>query len=585
MALLWANVVLSGVLMGLVYGLIALGLTIIFGVIRVVNFAHGAILVFGLYTGYWAGVWWGMPPIVGALLAGFLMFIVGYCLESLVVKRFVNRPYHAQFILFIGISLLLTGVQLIAFGPDPRPSVSQLSFETVSIGGVRLDLARLEAAAATTVLILTLAAFLKYSLFGRYIRAAADNRLGGLIVGIPIPKIYAITFGIGTACAGFAGALISPLFDAQPYLGIDFTLLAFVIVIVGGLGSFIGAMIGGLTNRGLTAIAAGVTMFIALAVLGAIFDSYLLSLLTIVFLFAFIGQSWSLMLGLGGQLSIGHALFVGIGAYSVAVLDIKYGLSPWLGLAMGAAIASAVGAALAWLSFRFEVRGIYFGLLTIAAAEFARVMFSGWNFVGGMQGLFFPAQSGDNSLLMLKGGARFYYFVALGAVAAGVGITAFIRASFLGYVWRAMRDDEDASRALGVKTFLHKVLVVSISGAWAAAGGGLLALVQGSIFPDSIMGMGISIDVLIGPIVGGLGTAFGPLIGALIIIPLDHLMSSLSDTIGLPGLNNVAYGLVLIAVVWLLPDGVWPVLIGRFRSQEEVRPLRSQVVQTLEVRQ
>ena len=319
-------------------------------------------------------------------------------------------------------------------------------------------------------------------------------------------------------------------------------------------------------NRDRAQLAGSVFVFLVVAMLGTIFNSYLISLLTIVFLFAFIGQSWSLMLGLGGQLSIGHALFVGIGAYSVAVLNIRYGLSPWVGLLVGSLIAGAVGAALAWLSFRFEVRGIYFGLLTIAAAEFARVVFSGWEFVGGMQGLFFPAQSGENSFLMLRGNAKFYYFVALGAVAAGVGVTAPIRRSFLGYVWRAMRDDEDASRALGVRTFLHKVLVVSISGAWAAIGGGLLALVQGSIFPDSIMGMGISVDVLIGPIVGGLGTAFGPLLGALIIIPMDHLMSSLSDMIGVPGLNNVAYGVILIAVVWFMPDGVWPPLFNFFRS-------------------
>jgi branched-chain amino acid transport system permease protein len=334
-------------------------------------------------------------------------------------------------------------------------------------------------------------------------------------------------------------------------------------------------------DRDLAQLAGSVLVFLVVALLGTIFNSYLISLLTIVFLFAFIGQSWSLMLGLGGQLSIGHALFVGIGAYSVAVLNIRYGLSPWIGLVVGSLISGAVGAALAWLSFRFEVRGIYFGLLTIAAAEFARVMFSGWEFVGGMQGLFFPAESGENSLLMLRGNAKFYYFVALGAVAAGVGLTAFIRRSFLGYVWRAMRDDEDASRALGVRTFLHKILVVSISGAWAAIGGGLLALVQGSIFPDSIMGMGISVDVLIGPVVGGLGTAFGPLLGALIIIPMDHLMSSLSDMIGVPGLNNVAYGVVLIAVVWFMPDGVWPPLFNFFRS---AGASRSHTVQAKEVK-
>jgi branched-chain amino acid transport system permease protein len=335
-------------------------------------------------------------------------------------------------------------------------------------------------------------------------------------------------------------------------------------------------------NRDLAHLAGSVFVFLVVALLGTIFNSYLISLLTIVFLFAFIGQSWSLMLGLGGQLSIGHALFVGIGAYSVAVLNIRYGLSPWVGLVVGALIAGAVGAALAWLSFRFEVRGIYFGLLTIAAAEFARVMFSGWEFVGGMQGLFFPAQSGENSFLMLRGNAKFYYFVALGAVAAGVGVTALIRRSFLGYVWRAMRDDEDASRALGVRTFLHKVLVVSISGAWAAIGGGLLALVQGSIFPDSIMGMGISVDVLIGPIVGGLGTAFGPLLGALIIIPMDHLMSSLSDMISVPGLNNVAYGVILIAVVWFMPDGAWPPLFNFFGSLHGSS--RSHAVQAKEVK-
>lgn len=312
-------------------------------------------------------------------------------------------------------------------------------------------------------------------------------------------------------------------------------------------------------------IAGGIACFAGIALLGMVLNAYLISLLTIVFLFAFMGQSWSLMLGLGGQLSIGHALFVGIGAYSVGVLYTKYGVTPWLGLLVGATIAAGVGAALAWLSLRFEVRGIYFGLLTIAAAEFARVIFGGWNFVGGMEGLFFPAHSGENSLLMLRGSARLYYYVALVAVACGTAVTAAIRASFLGYVWRAMRDDENASRALGVRTFLHKVLVIAISGAWAAVGGGLLALVQGSIFPDSIMGMGISVDILVGPVVGGLGTAFGPLLGAAIVIPIDHLMNALGEMIALPGLNNVAYGIVLIAVIWWLPEGVWPPLVQHMK--------------------
>lgn len=306
---------------------------------------------------------------------------------------------------------------------------------------------------------------------------------------------------------------------------------------------------------------AGAMVFIVLTLVGLFADMYFISLMTVVLLFAFLGQSWNLMLGIGGQLSIGHALFVGLGAYSVGVLYVKFGISPWIGLFLGMIIAGSVGAILAWLSFRFEVRGIYFALLTIAAAEFARIMFSGWEFVGAMQGLFFPAPTGAIEFSMLRGGARFYYFVALALAALGIIGTELISRSYLGYVWRAMRDDEPAARALGVRTFRHKILVISVSAAAAAAGGGILGLVQGAIFPDSIMGMGLSVDVLIGPVVGGLGTTFGPLIGSLAAIPLNHFMSAIGDSLRIPGLNNITYGIVLILGVWFLPDGIWPAIV------------------------
>jgi branched-chain amino acid transport system permease protein len=302
----------------------------------------------------------------------------------------------------------------------------------------------------------------------------------------------------------------------------------------------------------------GALFFAVMAVSGAALDNYFLSLLTIAFLFGFLGHSWNLMMGIGGQLSIGHALFVGIGAYSVGVLQIGYGITPWVGLLCGMCIAGATGTAIAWLSFRFDVRGIYFALLTIAAAEFTRVVFSGWNFIGGMQGLFFPAPTEVTSIGMLRGDARFYYYVALVLIAVGVAATTWVRGSFLGFVWRAMRDDEDAARARGVRTFRHKLLVTSISAAMASFGGGIMALVQGSIFPDSMMGMHVSVDILIGPIVGGLGTAFGPVIGALVVIPINHAMAAVGEAVGMPGLGSVAYGVILIGVVWVLPSGIWP---------------------------
>ena len=242
---LWANVLAGGLLIGLVYALIALGLTIIFGVMGVVNFAHGEMVVAGMYIGYGCATELGLPVFVSAAVAALILFALGYILQRLVVQHFMTRPQHVQFVLFIGIALLVTGVHLMMFGPDARSSGSDLSFAVVRLGPLNLDLVRVEAAGAAAAIIAALAAFMRVSAFGRALRAAADNRVGGLVIGLNIPRIFAVTVGIGAACAGAAGALVSPVFDVQPFLALDFTLIAFVTVIVGGLGSFLGALVAG----------------------------------------------------------------------------------------------------------------------------------------------------------------------------------------------------------------------------------------------------------------------------------------------------------------------------------------------------
>jgi branched-chain amino acid transport system permease protein len=242
---LWANVLASGLLIGLVYALIAFGLTVIFGVMRIVNFAHGEMVVAGMYIGYGCAVLFKLPVMASAILAAIVLFVFGYALQRLVIQRFVNRPQHVQFILFIGIALLITGLQLLLFGPDARSGGSDIGFAVVRLGPLNLDLARVQAAAAATLLIAVLGLFLKFSPFGRSLRAAADNQTGGLVIGLNIPRIFAVTTGIGAACAGAAGALVSQVYDVQPFLAADVTLTAFVIVIVGGLGSFAGALVAG----------------------------------------------------------------------------------------------------------------------------------------------------------------------------------------------------------------------------------------------------------------------------------------------------------------------------------------------------
>ena len=252
----YLNVLVSGLLIGIVYALIALGLTIIFGVMRVVNFAHGEMVVIGMYAGYWMWTYTGLPPWLLAIPAGAFLFAVGYMLQKLVINAFIERPQHAQFILFISLALVITGLHLVLFGPDSKPIQDMMTMQSYSFGVLRLDKVRTQAAIAALVVIAGLIAFLRYSTLGRAIRAAADNLVGAQVIGISVRRVYAVTAGIGMACAGVAGALISPMFDAQPFLATDFTLIAFIIVIVGGLGSMSGALLGGVLIGLAEAIAA-----------------------------------------------------------------------------------------------------------------------------------------------------------------------------------------------------------------------------------------------------------------------------------------------------------------------------------------
>ncbi len=246
MAEFYLNALTGGALIGIVYALVALGLTIIFGVMRVVNFAHGEMVVMGMYLGYWLWSATQLPPWLLMPLAAAALFVFGYGLQRGIVNAFIDRPQHAQFILFIAFALIITGLHLIAFGPDPLAIQSADSMRAYRLGPFRFDAVRIQAAAGALVLIVALIVFLKSSTTGRAIRAAADNLVGAQVIGIKVRRVYAVTAGIGMACAGAAGALVSPMFDTQPFLAMDFTLIAFIVVIVGGMGSLNGALVGGL---------------------------------------------------------------------------------------------------------------------------------------------------------------------------------------------------------------------------------------------------------------------------------------------------------------------------------------------------
>jgi branched-chain amino acid transport system permease protein len=319
--------------------------------------------------------------------------------------------------------------------------------------------------------------------------------------------------------------------------------------------------------RGLPPRARALIAALSAALLAAplVADRYLLSVLTLILYFAYVGQAWNLMMGYAGQLSLGHALYVGIGAYVAALLWVRFGVGPWLGVFAAILIAMAFGAVVGWLGFRFGVEGVYFALLTIAAAEFTRIAFDNMGFTGGSGGLFIPYEQGRlGQWWNLRGGQLLFYYVALALAAGGVVLAARLARSRLGYQWLAVREDETAARSLGIDAFRAKMTAVLVSSGMTAVGGVFYAFYYNNLFPGQVFDIERSIELILGPVVGGLGTVFGPVVGAFVLTPLGEALIALTAWLGIdaPGAKAVFYGLTLIAIIYMRPNGIWPWLAG-----------------------
>jgi branched-chain amino acid transport system permease protein len=304
-----------------------------------------------------------------------------------------------------------------------------------------------------------------------------------------------------------------------------------------------------------------VGLLVALLVAPLVADRYLVSVLTLILYFAYLGQAWNLMMGFAGQLSLGHALYVGLGAYVAALLWFYFGIGPWLGVFAAVAVAMIAGTAVGWLGFRFGVEGVYFALLTIAAAEFTRIAFDHLGFAGGSGGLFLPYEERRlGEWWNLRGGQFLFYYLALFLAVGGVALAAWLARSRLGYYWLAVREDERAARSLGIDAFRAKMTAVLVSSGMTAVGGVFYAFYNNNLFPGQIFDIGRSIELLLGPIVGGLGTVFGPVVGAFILTPLGEGLIALTQRLGIdaPGVKAIFYGLTLVVIIYVRPSGVWP---------------------------
>ena len=240
-----ANVAIAGVLTGLVYGLMALGLSVIFGVVRVVNFAHGEMMTIAMYATVLLFSAWQVDPFLAAPVVAAAFFALGYLLQAGLINPFITRPEHSQFMLLVAVAIIMVNGLLMGFGPSARNVQVDYQLESWALGPILFDKARVYSAGMAIATSVLLFAFFRFTLTGKAIRACADNWLGAKVVGLNVKRYYALTFGIGSACVAVAGCVMILLVDVTPVLGPSYTLLAFVIVIVGGLGSMPGALLGG----------------------------------------------------------------------------------------------------------------------------------------------------------------------------------------------------------------------------------------------------------------------------------------------------------------------------------------------------
>jgi branched-chain amino acid transport system permease protein len=320
------------------------------------------------------------------------------------------------------------------------------------------------------------------------------------------------------------------------------------------------ALLQGVPRRGWVALAG---LLVALLAAPFVANDYVLTILILILYFAYVGQAWNIMFGFAGQLSLGHAIYVGLGAYTTAALYIHFGIGPWLGLVPAILVAVACGAIIGFLAFRFGVAGVYFAILTIAFCEFARVGFDHFWWVGGSGGFFLPVSNYTrNDLWNLRGNPSMFYYVVLALAAGALVLCRALLRSRVGYCWLAIREDEQAARALGIDTFRYKMYAVVISAGMTAVGGVFFAFYYNTLFPEQTFHISRSIEMILAPIIGGAGTLFGPILGAFLLTGLSELVTEALIALGwaVPGAKQVFYGISLLLVLVLLPDGVWPPL-------------------------
>lgn len=298
----------------------------------------------------------------------------------------------------------------------------------------------------------------------------------------------------------------------------------------------------------------GAALLVILAVVPLLIsDVYTRNLIIITLLFAGLSQAWNILGGYCGQISLGHSLYFGAGGYVTALLFVNLAVPPPLGMIAGGLVAAGLALLVGWPCFRLS--GHYYAIATVVVQEIGFLLALNWDAIGGASGVYVPFRGESALNLQFRTAKLPYLYVALGFAALTWLVAWWIEGSRFGFAWRAVKDDVVAARSLGVRIFPSKMIAAGISGFFTGMGGGIFAIYVGYIDPDSILSGQLAILIALPAVLGGVGTLWGPFIGAAVLIPLRELSSSYLGSSG-SGVDLMLYGVLIMAVALLRPQGL-----------------------------
>ena len=607
-----------GLINGSFYALLSLGLAVIFGMLNIVNFAHGALYMMGAYFSWILLTYFGLSYWWSLLIAPLLTGLIGVLLERLLIKRLYDKDHLYGLLLTFGLALIIQGLARIQFGsaglryniPDELAGLWDFDFMILPYYRGWVIFFSIFVSIATWLII-------EKTKIGSYLRSATENPILVSAFGINVPLLITITYSFGVGLAALAGVLAAPIFSVSPNMGVEILNVVFAVVVIGGMGSIGGSIITGITLgliEGLTKYyyppAANLIIFIVMIIVliarpeglfgkmggskahtllerpdgerwwaelstvakNVVWTLLILATILMPFIvypvfamkilcFALFACAFNLLIGFGGLLSFGHAAYFGSAAYIASYALKFWELNPEIAIIIGVLFSAVLG--LCFGIIAIQRQGVYFSMITLALGQFIYFMCIQLNVTGGEDGLQAVPRNQLFGLFSLENNFVLYFIILFVTTFAMILIYRIIHSPF-GHVIKAIRENEDRAISLGYDVNHYKIALFTLSATLSGLAGALKALVfQVTSLVD--VGGGTSAEVVMMTLVGGIGTISGPVIGAIVVTMMEYYLSPFGAWV------TIIQGSVFVICVMIFREGIIGIIGSIIEFYKKIR--------------